>query len=330
MGEVVEPGVVLLAEGLEHSFGAVRALAGLSFRVAAGELYGLIGADGAGKTTALRILAGLMRPGRGTARIAGKDPADARSGVRELLGYMPQRYSLYGDLSVGENLRFFAELFCLDRRVFAERSERLLGITRLARFIDRPAEKLSGGMYKKLALACALLHRPEVLLLDEPTNGVDPVSRLDLWELLYGFVAEGMSVVVSTPYMDEAERCHRVGLLHGGRLLLEGAPERLVGGFEGVVLRVTGDLEKVERQLEGAGVIAVAPLGGSLRVVVGAEAAGPVEAELRGLGAEVERLRPNFEDLFLARAGGEGLPFDRAQGVRAEGAEEQRAQRGEG
>ncbi|MBI5490312.1 MAG: ABC transporter ATP-binding protein [Deltaproteobacteria bacterium] len=306
MGEVVgERGVVLRAEGLEHSFGVIRALDGLSFEVAGGELYGLIGADGAGKTTALRILAGLMKPGRGTARIAGKDPADARSGVRELLGYMPQRYSLYGDLSVGENLRFFAELFCLDRRVFAERSERLLAITRLARFVDRPAEKLSGGMYKKLALACALLHRPEVLLLDEPTNGVDPVSRLDLWELLYGFVAEGMSVVVSTPYMDEAERCHRVGLVHHGKLLLEGAPERLVGGFSGVVLRATGEMERVEGLLEGvgAGVIAVAPLGGSLRVVVAAEAAGGVERELRGAGAEVERLRPNFEDLFLARAG---------------------------
>jgi ABC-2 type transport system ATP-binding protein len=295
---------VVRVDGLVHSFGPVRALDGLSFAVAEGELYGLIGADGAGKTTALRILAGLIEPGKGTARVAGLDPLDSRSGVRELLGYMPQRYSLYGDLSVAENLRFFGNLFCLDRGEFAERSAKLLAITRLERFTDRPAEKLSGGMYKKLALACALLHRPKVLLLDEPTNGVDPVSRLDLWELLYGFVAEGMSVVVSTPYMDEAERCHRVGLVHHGKLLMEGPPERLVQGFSGVVLRVEGPQETVEQALEAAGreVIAVAPLGGALRAVVRSGAAEGLTRRLTGLGAMVERLRPSFEDLFLAQA----------------------------
>ena len=292
------------AAGLVRSFGPVRALDGLSFEVAEGELYGLIGADGAGKTTTLRILAGLMVPQQGTARVAGLDPADARTGVREFLGYMPQRYSLYGDLSVGENLRFFGNLFCLSRAEFAERSAKLLAITRLERFTDRPAEKLSGGMYKKLALACALLHRPRALLLDEPTNGVDPVSRLDLWELLYGFVADGMSVVVSTPYMDEAERCHRVGLLHHGKLLLEGAPELLVRGFTGAVLQVAGEAERVEPVLEaqGRGVIAVAPLGGALRVVVRREAVDGLVGLLAATGASIDRLRPGFEDLFLAQA----------------------------
>jgi ABC-2 type transport system ATP-binding protein len=305
---------VVAAQGLGHAYGAVRALDGLSFAVAPGELYGLIGADGAGKTTALRILAGLIVPQRGSARVVGLDPAQPRSGVREALGYMPQRFSLYGDLSVAENLRFFARLFCLSRAEFAERSARLLAITRLERFADRPAQKLSGGMYKKLALACALLHRPRVLLLDEPTNGVDPVSRLDLWALLYEFVAEGMAVVVSTPYMDEAERCHRVGLVHRGRLLLEGEPQALVADFAEAVLRVHGAAEHVEPLLEGAGaaVVAVAPLGGALRVVVRRGAAAGLAAALVAAGARVEPLRPNFEDLFLVHAAAGASAGERA------------------
>ena len=216
----------LEAIGLEKRFGAVRALAGLSFRVERGELYGLVGADGAGKTTAMRALTGLVGLDAGEARVLGMDPS--RPEVRERIGLMPQQYSLYRDLTVEENLRFFARLAALPRAVYRERKERLLGITRLARFGDRRADQLSGGMYKKLALACALLHEPEVLLLDEPTNGVDPVSRRELWELLYEFVQAGMAVVISTPYMDEAERCSRVGLVHAGRLLLEGRPQELL------------------------------------------------------------------------------------------------------
>ncbi|HEX9052358.1 MAG TPA: ABC transporter ATP-binding protein [Anaeromyxobacter sp.] len=216
----------LEALGLEKRFGAVRALAGLSFRVERGELYGLVGADGAGKTTAMRALTGLVALDAGEARVLGMDPSSPR--VRERIGLMPQQYSLYRDLTVEENLHFFARLAALPRAVYRERKARLLGITRLARFGDRRADQLSGGMYKKLALACALLHEPEVLLLDEPTNGVDPVSRRELWELLYEFVQSGMAVVISTPYMDEAERCSRVGLVQAGRLLLEGRPRELL------------------------------------------------------------------------------------------------------
>ncbi len=221
----------LEARGLTRRFGAVTALDGLSFRVAPGELYGLVGADGAGKTTAIRALAGLIRLDGGEARVLGLDPAVDGS-VRERLGLMPQQYSLYRDLSVAENLRFFGRLSVLPRAVYRERAERLLAITRLAPFADRRADQLSGGMYKKLALACALLHQPEALLLDEPTNGVDPVSRRELWALLHEFVEGGMAVVVSTPYMDEAERCRRVGLVHQGRMLLEGPPERLLAAFQ--------------------------------------------------------------------------------------------------
>jgi ABC-2 type transport system ATP-binding protein len=223
--------VAIVARDLRRRFGAVQALDGLGFTVARGELYGLVGPDGAGKTTAIRALAGLIDVDGGEARILGLDPA--RDGaVRERLGLMPQQYSLYRDLTVGENLRFFGRLATLPAALYRERAGRLLALTRLAPFIDRRADQLSGGMYKKLALSCALLTEPEVLLLDEPTNGVDPVSRRELWALLHEFVDGGMAVVISTPYMDEAERCHRVGLVHHGRLLLEGAPGRLLADFE--------------------------------------------------------------------------------------------------
>jgi ABC-2 type transport system ATP-binding protein len=161
--------------------------------------------------------------------VLGEDPASGKT--RERVGLMPQAFSLYRDLTVAENLKFFSRLYALPRAEHRRRSERLLAITRLAPFVDRRADALSGGMYKKLALACALLHEPEVLLLDEPTNGVDPVSRRELWELLHEFVNAGMAVLISTPYMDEAERCHRVALAHRGRILIEGAPHELVARF---------------------------------------------------------------------------------------------------
>ncbi len=221
------------AQSLARRFGATRALDGLSFAVERGELFGLVGADGAGKTTTIRALAGLISLDEGRVLVDGRDPAAGGSAVRESLGLVPQQASLYPDLSVAENLRFFARLFCLPRAVFRERSERLLGITRLGPFRERRADALSGGMYKKLALACALLHRPAILLLDEPTVGVDPVSRRELWALLHEFVQEGMTVLLSTPYMDEAERCHRVALVHQGRLLLAGEPNALLADFTG-------------------------------------------------------------------------------------------------
>lgn len=219
------------ARNLRRSFAGKPALDDLSFAVEAGELYGLVGADGAGKTTTIRALAGLIALDGGQALVAERDVATGGAAVRESLGLMPQQASLYPDLSIAENLRFFARLFCLPKAVFRERSERLLAITRLAPFSHRRADALSGGMYKKLALACALLHRPQVLLLDEPTVGVDPVSRRELWALLHELVHDGMTVLLSTPYMDEAERCHRVALVHDGRLLLSGEPQLLLSEF---------------------------------------------------------------------------------------------------
>jgi ABC-2 type transport system ATP-binding protein len=237
---------VITARGLVRRFGRVEALAGFDVTVRRGELFGLVGPDGAGKTTAIRVLTGLLDADGGEARVLGRDPARGGTALREAIGLMPQQASLYRDLTVAENLRFFARLYTLPRPTFAARAERLLALTRLAPFADRRADALSGGMYKKLALACALLHEPELLVLDEPTNGVDPVSRRELWALLHEFVQGGMTVLVSTPYMDEPERCDRVALVHRGRVVLEGAPGALLAegrhrSFEELFLARFGD-----------------------------------------------------------------------------------------
>jgi ABC-2 type transport system ATP-binding protein len=294
-------GPALEARGLVRRFGATTALDGLSFRIERGELYGLVGPDGAGKTTAIRALAGLIRLDAGEARVLGEPPESGA--IRERLGLMPQQYSLYRDLTVGENLRFFSRVYVLPREVFRRRADRLLEITRLGPFLDRRAEALSGGMYKKLALACALLHEPEVLILDEPTNGVDPVSRRELWALLHEFVHGGMTVLVSTPYMDEAERCGRVGLAHRGRLLLEGEPRALIAGFSDEAFEVKGgDRGRVDAALAAEpAVLAASPAGERLRIVVARGRAPAVAAALASLGASLERVEPDFEDLFLAR-----------------------------
>ena len=293
----------LEACALVRDYGSVHAVRGLSLRVCAGELYGLVGPDGAGKTTALSCLAGLMHPTRGSVRVLGHDPMARATQVRERLGLMPQQYSLYGDLTVMENLTFFGRLFGLPRATFRERSAELLSITRLARFGERRADALSGGMYKKLALACALLHRPRVLLLDEPTNGVDPVSRRELWALIYELLGEGMAVLVSTPYMDEAARCHRVGLVHAGRMIAEGPPAALAAALEHEVYEVLGgDRTALHARLaDHPSVVAASPAGARLRVVVAPGAGGALAAILAASGASLSRVRPDFEDLFLAR-----------------------------
>ncbi len=299
-------GAALEARRMEKRFGDVEALAGMSFAVQAGELYGLVGPDGAGKTTAIRALAGLLDLDSGEARVLDMDP---RSGgaVREALGLLPQQYSLYRDLTVMENLTFYSRLYVLPRDVFRRRAERLLAITRLDRFTDRRADQLSGGMYKKLALAAALLHEPRVLLLDEPTNGVDPVSRRELWALLHEFVQGGMAVLVSTPYMDEAERCDRVGLAYRGRLLLEGEPGALLAGFDEEAYEIAGgDRDRVEAVLEALPAVrSVSPAGSRLRVDLLAGGRAGVAAALAPLGAELRPVAPSFEDLFLSRLQGE-------------------------
>lgn len=291
------------AQELLRRFESIEALRGISFDIEEGELYGLIGPDGAGKTTTIRALAGLIGLDGGTVRILGADPIRQGNVVREMLGLMPQYYSLYGDLSVIENLRFFSRLFCLPRKVFARRVERLLEITRLGNFVDRRADALSGGMYKKLALACALLHEPKVLLLDEPTNGVDPISRRELWELLHEFVSSGMAVMISTPYMDEAERCQRVGLIHQGELLAQGKPQHLLEEERFEAYEIEGSSrEQLEPVLETQGaVILLSPAGARIRVVVTPGGREAVAATIAPHGAALVPVPACFEDLFLVR-----------------------------
>src|SRR6185312_8136735 len=221
------PGAVMQAAGepiieirdLTRRFGSLTAVDHLNLTVPKGEIFGLVGPDGAGKTTTLRMLCGLMDPSEGSARVAGHDVVRESRAVKDRIGYMAQRFGLYGDLTVEENMVFYADLFGIlgqDRQTL---SAELLRMTRMERFRDRQAGKLSGGMKQKLALMCTLLHRPEILFLYEPTNGVDPVSRRDFWAILYQLVSEGLTVLVSTAYLDEAERANRVGMLHKGKLI---------------------------------------------------------------------------------------------------------------
>jgi ABC-2 type transport system ATP-binding protein len=218
----------IVAEGLTKSFPGVRAVDALSFDVRAGEIFGLVGPDGAGKTTTLRMLAGIMPPDAGKATVAGFDVARDPEGAKHALSYMPQRFGLYEDLTVDENIRFYADLFRSESKPSASSAPRsCLKAAGMSEFRKRLAGKLSGGMKQKLGLVCALIHRPKVILLDEPTTGVDPVSRRDFWRILYELVAEGVAILTSTAYLDEAERCHRVALLHQGKLLFCDTPANL-------------------------------------------------------------------------------------------------------
>ncbi|MBK8481307.1 MAG: ABC transporter ATP-binding protein [Proteobacteria bacterium] len=316
MSETATGAPVLQAEGLVRRFGAVTALDCLSLTVEAGELFGLVGPDGAGKTTAMRIFAGMIGSDEGRVRVLDQAPTSRDQALRRAIGYMPQQYSLYGDLSVDENLRFFARMFCLSRADFRARRERLLALTRLERFATRRAEQLSGGMYKKLALACALLPEPRLLLLDEPTNGVDPVSRRELWALLFELTAQGIAVLVTTPYMDEAARCHRVALIDQGRTLLLGRPEALLAAFAEPVyeLDAADDVAGLEGWVAALPqVCAVSVAGGRLRVVLSTADDAAVLKAFRARGLSARRVAPDFEDLFLAQTASSGSkpPSDR-------------------
>lgn len=218
-------------------FGATRALDEISMEVRRGEMFGLIGPDGAGKTTTIRLMCGLLRPDAGRIAVLGKDPIKEHASITRSAGYFSQRFSLYGDLSIDENIAFFAEIHGLSH--YTERRNRLLDMTQLTPFRDRLADRLSGGMKQKLALACTLVHEPEIILLDEPTTGVDPVSRREFWKLLSEFLAQGITIVMATPYLDEAERCARVCLLSSGQVLVVDTPAALRGSLGGVLLEVT-------------------------------------------------------------------------------------------
>ena len=210
---------IIRATGLTRRFGDLTAVDHLNVEVARGEIFGLVGPDGAGKTTTLRLLCGLMDPTEGEAWVAGHSVAREVEAVKDQIGYMAQRFGLYGDLTVDENMNFYADLFGISKTERARLLPDLLQMTRMQPFRSRPAANLSGGMKQKLALICTLLHHPQVLFLDEPTNGVDPVSRRDFWAILYQLLKDGITIFMTTAYLDEAERCNRVGLMHKGKLI---------------------------------------------------------------------------------------------------------------
>src|SRR5215213_5809762 len=224
-------------ENVVKRYGKVDALRGVTFSVGKGEMFGLIGPDGAGKTTAIRAICGLLHIDGGSIRVLGKDPVKQHRDVTATVGYLSQRFSLYGDLSIDENIAFFAEIHGV--RDFHGRRDRLLEMTQLTKFRGRLADQLSGGMKQKLALACTLVHEPQVIVLDEPTTGVDPVSRREFWKLLAEFLSRGITIVMSTPYLDEAERCARVALLHDGRSLAVDTPANLRALITGRILEIS-------------------------------------------------------------------------------------------
>ncbi|MFP4624211.1 MAG: ATP-binding cassette domain-containing protein [Gemmatimonadota bacterium] len=279
----------------------------LSFEVAPGELFGLVGPDGAGKTTTLRMLAGILTPSDGDATVAGFSVVAEPDRVRPHIAYMSQRFGLYTDLTVRENLDFYADLYRVPKGERPKRLERLYTFSNLASFEDRLAGNLSGGMKQKLSLSCALIHRPDILLLDEPTFGVDPISRRDLWLILHEMVAEGVTAVVSTAYLDEAERCDRVVFLHEGRVLALDAPDRLQRSLPGRVLEVRSDHPRRARDLlrEREDVRRASLFGNAVHAVV-AEDVEPdaIAAGLADAGVTVREVRsvaPSLEDVFIER-----------------------------
>jgi ABC-2 type transport system ATP-binding protein len=301
--------MAIVATDLTRRFGGLTAVDGLTISVAPGELFGLVGSDGAGKTTTIRILTGVMDPNAGDARVLGC-PCRNLEPVRGEIGYMSQRFGLYPDLTVAENIRFYADIFGVARRERIERTEHLLAFSNLVPFRDRKAANLSGGMKQKLGLACALIHTPKVLFLDEPTNGVDPVSRRDFWRILYGLLRDGVTIFVATAYLDEADRCHRVGLIHKGRLLACDKPaalRRLAGG--NVLELVTPDARAAAQMLRQQRPDLTVSLFGD-RLHLTGDAPERADREVRELfrqaGMELqtlERVEPSLEDVFVSMIG---------------------------
>ena len=289
-------------------YGTTQALNGLSFEVARGEMFGLIGPDGAGKTTAIRLICGLLHADKGTLRVMGLDPVKDHKAITHKVGYLSQRFSLYGDLTIDENIAFFAEIHGVTD--YRERRNDLLAMTQLTRFRDRLADKLSGGMKQKLALACTLVHQPDVVLLDEPTTGVDPVSRREFWKLLSHFLDSGITILMTTPYLDEAERCHRVALVHDGRTLALDTPARLRTSLPGIWIEsFSTDARGVRDRLRATGHAHVEVFGERLHIWVpeavdeaAAQRALAAVAAQAGVPAiEGRAITPTLEDVFIAR-----------------------------
>lgn len=281
-------------------FGRLEAVSNLSIEVREGEIFGLVGPDGAGKTTTLRMLCGLIDPTAGRVEVAGLEVARHPDRVKDQIGYMAQKFGLYGDLTVAENMVFYAELFGIEPAERDRLMDEYLAMTRMSEFRSRAAAKLSGGMKQKLALMCTLLHRPRVLFLDEPTNGVDPLSRRDFWEILYSLAKEGMTIFVTTAYLDEAERCDRVGLMHKGKLVRCDTPAALKAQLAPACFQArAADLRAARAVLlRHPGVLGAEPAGAALHVYLREGAAA--SDVMRDAGVELIPLAPALEDVFIA------------------------------
>jgi ABC-2 type transport system ATP-binding protein len=297
----------ITASGLRKNFDGLTAVDGIDLEVQQGEIFGLVGPDGAGKTTTIRLLCGIMRPDGGEAEVAGFDVFHQPEQVKRRIGYMSQRFSLYGDLTVAENLRFFANLYHVPREERKQKEVELLKFSRLEPFRNRLAQNLSGGMKQKLALACTLIHTPTVLFLDEPTTGVDPVSRRDFWKILYSLLREGVTLFVSTPYMDEAERCNRIAFMDKGRILLRYTPEALKRQIQEDLLEIFAQPQREAKEALAAlsGITQVQVFGDRLHVSV--KQADAAEAAIRAALAEknievtgLRRILPGLEDVFVS------------------------------
>ncbi len=293
---------IISIQGLTRRFGDLVAVDRLNLEISKGEIFGLVGPDGAGKTTTLRMVCGLMDPTEGRALVAGHDVAKEVDAVKDQIGYMAQRFGLYQDLTVEENMDFYADLFGILGREREDLKVRLLKMTRMEPFRQRPAGKLSGGMKQKLALMCTLLHHPAILFLDEPTNGVDPVSRRDFWAILYQLVKGGLTVFVTTAYLDEAERCNRVGLMYRGRLIRCEPPAALKVLVNEVCYEVTApDPRALRVVLENQpGVLSVEASGPTLHLFADPRAIDL--SRIRGVApaAEFREIVPSLEDVFIA------------------------------
>ena len=306
-GQRARNGWVIETDNLTRRFKSVTAVDGLELAVEKGEIFGLVGPDGAGKTTTIRMLCAIMDPTEGWAKVAGFDTVTQPEEIKRRIGYMAQRFNLYGDLSVTENLDFFADVFQVRGRQRRERKERLLRFARLTEFRKRRAAHLSGGMQKKLALASTLIHEPEIIFLDEPTTGVDPVSRREFWDILSDLHLQGITIFVSTPYMDEAERCSRVGLMYRGQMIVCDTPDQIRGLVPGELLEVRPlnlrQGERVASHLDG--VLEVQTYGDLLHVFVDnvAERQEQLLAALQaeGIGvAGIRQTRPRMEEAFIS------------------------------
>ncbi len=299
--------LAIQAENLTRTFGPLTAVDHINLSVNKGEIFGLVGPDGSGKTTILRMFSGILPPTAGEAWVLGHPISREAEPLKSRIGYMAQRFALYGDLTVAENLQFYADLYDVPRRERPPRMKRLLSFSNLEPFQKRLAQNLSGGMKQKLALACALIHTPEVLLLDEPTNGVDPVSRRDFWRILYDLLNEGVTIFVSTAYLDEAERCHRLALIHQGRFLAVGSPDEVKGLMKGVLWEVRCEprMKAREKLKTMSGVKSVGVFGDRLHILLEGqeEPWGELEKILQESHISCDswkKISPSLEDVFIA------------------------------